>query len=85
MSERITAESARKLSKSILGEEVQKQLDVCEEAIKLAIKKNKMSANVFYKLEPVAEKDLINRGFTVEYTEGDFRDPREHGYTTIKW
>lgn len=85
MIERITAASARQLSTSILGEEAKKQLDVCEEAINNAVKKNKFSANVNFKLESVAEKDLISRGFTVKYTDGDFRDPRESGYTTINW
>ena len=44
-----------------------------------------MSANVIYQLDPLAKKDLELRGFTVTYTEGDFRDQRDCGYTTIAW
>lgn len=85
MSERITAEEARKKSNTILGNKVKEQLTLCETAINKAIGENKMSANVLFQLEQVAKKDLEDRGFIVTYTEGDFRDPRECGYTTIKW
>jgi hypothetical protein len=85
MSERITAEDARRKSTTLMGEKVKEQLDQCEEAIRKAIVKNKMSASVIFQLEPLAKKDLELRGFTVVYTDGDFRDPRECGYTTIKW
>ena len=85
MSERITAEEARKKSTTIAGEQVKKQLDLCEDAIQKAIKKNELHATVSLRLENLAEKDLINRGFSVKYTESDFRDPRDHGYTTISW
>lgn len=85
MSERITAEAARRLSNTILGEKVKDQLDQCEKAINKSVAENKMNASVPFKLDQLAKKDLESRGFTTSYTEGDFRDPREHGYTTIKW
>lgn len=85
MSERITAEEARRKATTLLGEKVKQQLDQCEELIRKAILENKLSVNVIFKLEPLAKKDLELRGFSVTYQEGDFRDPREHGYTTINW
>lgn len=81
----ITAEEARRKSNTILGDKVKGQLELCEKAIKKAITENKMSANVICQLEQLAKKNLEDRGFTVTYTEGDFRDPRECGYTTIAW
>ena len=85
MEKGITAEEARRKSNTILGDKVKGQLELCEKAINKAIVENKMSANVIYQLEPLAKKDLENRGFTVTYTEGDFRDQRDCGYTTINW
>lgn len=85
MSERITAQEARIKSNTILGEKVKDQLDQCEKAINKSVVENKMSANVIFQLEPLAKKDLEDRGFIVTYTNGDFRDPRENGYTTINW
>lgn len=85
MSERITAQEARIKSNTILGEKVKDQLDQCEKAIHKSVVENNMNASVSFKLEPLAKKDLEDRGFTVNYIEGDFRDPRESGYTTIKW
>ena len=67
MSERITAEEARRKSTTLLGERVKQQLDQCEEAIGISIAENKMSANVFFRLEPLAKKDLESRGFIVTY------------------
>ncbi len=85
MEKGITAEEARRKSNTILGDKVKGQLELCEKAINKAIVENKMSANVIFQLEPLAKKDLELRGFTITYTDGDFRDPRECGYTTIKW
>lgn len=85
MSERITAEEARKQASTIIGNKVKDQLILCEEAINKAIAENKMSVSVLFELERLAKKDLEDRGFIVIYTEGDFRDPRECGYTTINW
>ena len=44
-----------------------------------------MTIEFYDDLSELAEKDLQLRGFTVTYTDDDFRDPRECGYTTIKW
>jgi len=85
MSERITAEDARRKSTTLMGEKVKQELDQCEESIKKAILENKLSVNIIFKLEPLAKKDLESRGFIVTYKEGDFSDPRECGYTTINW
>jgi hypothetical protein len=85
MSERITAEDARRKSTTLMGEKVKEQLDQCEEAIRKAILENKLKTNVIFNLEPLTKKDLESRGFIVTFTEGDFRDPRECGYTTINW
>jgi len=85
MSERITAEEARRRSNDILGNKVKDQLILCEKAINNAIDENKMSVNVLCQLERLAKKDLEDRGFVVTYTNGDFRDPRDCGYTTITW
>jgi hypothetical protein len=85
MSERITAEEARRKSTTLMGEKVKQQLDQCEESIRKAILENKLSVNVIFKLEQLAKKDLESRGFIVTYKEGDFSDPREHSYTIISW
>lgn len=85
MEKRITAEEARRKSNIILGDKVKGQLELCEKAINKSIVENKMSADVILQLEHLTKKDLEDRGFTVTYTDGDFRDPRECGYTTIKW
>jgi hypothetical protein len=83
MEKGITAEEARRKSKTILGEKVKTQLYQCEEAINKAIVENKMSANVIFQLEHLAKKDLEDRGFTIKYTDGDFRVQRDRGYTTL--
>jgi hypothetical protein len=85
MEKGITAEEARRKSNTILGDKVKGQLELCEKAINKAIVENKMSANVIFQLEPLAKKDLELRGFIITYTEGDFRDQRDCGYTTINW
>lgn len=85
MEKGITAEEARRKSNTILGDKVKGQLELCEKAINKSIVENKMSANVIFQLEHLAKKDLEDRGFTVTYTEGDFRDPRDYRYTTIAW
>lgn len=81
--ERITAEWARNTANSVLSEKVQNQILQCEDSIKAAVKKNEMSCNMFFTLESLTKKELIKRGFEVEFQKG--YDQRDSDYTIIKW
>lgn len=81
----ITAAWARKESISILGEKVQKQMNDSLEAIKNAVKRNEMQANVFIWLDDLTITELNKRGFKVKKINSDSRDPRDSDYYTISW
>lgn len=81
MKEEITAEWARKTAESILGEKVQKQIEVCLDAIQRAVKANQMACSVGIYADALVVKDLNKRGFKVEQSS----DQREGSYLTISW
>ena len=81
MKEEITAEWARKTAESILGEKVQKQIEVCLNAIQRAVKANQMACSVGIYADALVVKDLNKRGFKVEQSS----DQREGSYLTISW
>lgn len=82
----INAEWARKNTQTVIGERVKEEIKFCEEAIKKAVADNKTEAYVGKGLlDSITLRELANRGFVVNYQQGDFRDPREHSYYVIKW
>ncbi len=83
--EDITAEWARKEATTILGEKIKKEINICLIAVEKAVTKNEMSVNVPGSFDTLTIADLVKRGFKTSYYQGDFRDPREVGYTTISW
>lgn len=78
----ITADWARKTAQSILGEKVQKELDMCLNSIKNAVKLNNFSTSVSAYINDLTKKELEKRGFTVTKYTGDQRDG---SYTSITW
>ena len=81
MKEEITAEWARKTSENILGEKVNKQLEVCLDAIERAVKANQMACSVGISADALVVKELNKRGFTVKQSS----DQREGSYLNISW
>lgn len=81
MKEEITAEWARKTAENILGEKIQKQIEVCLDAIQRAVKTNQMACSVGIYADALVVKDLNKRGFKVEQSN----DQREGSYLTISW
>lgn len=81
MKNEITAEWARKTSESILGDKINKQIEVCLDAIERAVKANKMSCTVGIYADALVVKDLNKRGFKVEQSN----DQRDGSYLTISW
>lgn len=79
----ITATWAREKAMGVLGDKVKKQIKQCDEAIKRAVKENKLSCSVGIYSESLTIKDLENRGFNVNKHTGD--GPRESDYITISW
>jgi hypothetical protein len=78
----ITAEWARKVSTTIMGEEVNKQLEICLKNVEKEVMLNKTSA-YGPQLLPLVKSELIKRGFTID--EHPAYDQRDSAYVTIKW
>ena len=81
MRQEITAEWARKMSESILGEKLNKQIETCLNAIENAVKQNEMFCSVGIYADALVIKDLKKRGFTVK----QYDDQRDGSYLTISW
>ena len=79
----ITAEWARKEATAVLGEKVQKEIELCDTAIKNAVKVNKFSINVFQRLDTLTKKDLVGRGFVL--TDYPAQDQRDSSYIKVEW
>ena len=79
----ITAEWARKLAQSVLGDKVKQQIATCLDAVVRAVKINKLSVDVGIYVEPLTRRDLEGRGFKVEVHKA--MDQRESDYITISW
>jgi hypothetical protein len=69
----ITAEWARKTATSILGEKVEKQLNMCLSYINSAVERNEMSCYVGIYADPLTITELQKRGFKCQ-THDDQRD-----------
>lgn len=78
----ITADWARKISTTVMGEEVNKQLEICLKNIAKEAMLNKRSA-YGPSLLPLTKKELESRGF--EITEHPAIDQRDSAYVTISW
>jgi hypothetical protein len=81
MKEEITAEWAKKTAESVLGEKVNKQLEVCLDAIERAVKGNQMGCSVGIYADALVVKELNKRGFSVKQHD----DQREGSYLNISW
>ncbi len=81
MKEGITADWARKTAESVLGEKINKQIEVCLDAIERAVKANQMACSVGIYADALVVKELNKRGFKVEQSN----DQREGSYLTISW
>lgn len=81
MREEITAEWAKKTAESILGEKVNKQIEICLNAIEDAVKKNKYYTSVSISADALVIKELIKRGFSVKQNN----DQRDGSYLNISW
>jgi len=81
MREEITAEWAKKTAETILGEKVNKQIEVCLNAIERAVKANQMACSVGIYADALVIKELNKRGFTVKQSS----DQREGSYLNISW
>lgn len=81
MENQINAEWARKTATSILGENVNKQIGICEESIKNAVKKNEMSCYVVIYANNLTITELRKRGFECE----QHSDQRDGSSLHIKW
>lgn len=78
----ITADWARKTAQSILGEKLEKELNMCLESIKNSVKLNNFSTSVGTYINDLTKLELEKRGFKVTKYTGDQRDG---SYTTITW
>lgn len=78
----ITAEWARKTAQSILGEKLEKELNMCLHNIKCAVKENKLNTSISIYIDDLTKLELEKRGFRVEKYTGDQRDG---SYTSITW
>ena len=81
MREEITAEWAKKTAETILGEKVNKQIEVCLNAIERAVKANQMACSVGIYADALVIKELNKRGFTVKQSS----DQKEGSYLNISW
>ncbi len=81
----ITAEWARMQATNIIGDSVRKELENILGLIEERIKYNQLSLSHAGSLQDLTKKELVKRGFKLEWIDGDFRDPREYGYYTISW
>jgi hypothetical protein len=81
MREEITAEWARKTSEGILGEKINKQLELCLETIEYGVRKNEMKVTVYIFADALVIKELNRRGFEVK----QYDDQRDGSYLTISW
>ena len=81
MKEEITADWARKTAESVLGEKINKQFEVCLDAIERAVKANQMACSVGIYADALVVKELNKRGFKVEQSN----DQRDGSYLTISW
>jgi hypothetical protein len=78
----ITADWARKTAQSILGEKLEKELNMCLYNIKRKCAVNKLSTSIPIYIDELTKHELEKRGFKVEKYTGD---QREGSYTTISW
>lgn len=81
MRENITADWARKTAESILGEKINKQIDICLTAIEEAVKRNEMGCSIGIYADAIVVKELNKRGFSVK----QYNDQRDGSYLTISW
>ena len=81
INENITAEWARKTANEILGEKVKEEIKRCLSSIEMAVKNNKMQVDVYQYVEELTKKDLINRGFKINFTDNQIDGP----CLTISW
>lgn len=77
----VTADWARKTAQSILGEKLEKELNMCLENIKNAVKLNNFSTSVGAYINDLTKQELEKRGFKVT----KYSDQRDGSYTTINW
>jgi len=78
----ITADWARKTAQSILGEKIEKEINMCLDSIKNAVKLNNFSTTVTAYINDLTKQELEKRGFKVTKYTGDQRDG---SYTSITW
>lgn len=81
MKEGVTADWARKTAESVLGEKINKQIEVCLDAIERAVKANQMACSVGIYADTLVIKELNKRGFKVQ----QYNDQRDGSYLTISW
>lgn len=81
MREEITAAWAKKTAESILGEKINKQIEISLNAIENAVKNNKFSTSVGIYADALVIKELVKRGFSVK----QYDDQREGCYLNISW
>ena len=78
----ITAEWARKTAENILGEKIEKEINMCLDSIKNAVKLNNFSTTVTAYINDLTKQELEKRGFKVVKYTGDQRDG---SYSSITW
>jgi hypothetical protein len=80
----ITAKWAKETAEKVLGEKVKVELHKCEEAIRKAVKENKMSTTVYFRVHDLTKHVLVeSRGFRVQskYSTSQM----DNDSTTISW
>ena len=78
----VTAEWARKQATTILGEKVNKEINICLDAIEKAVASNQMSISLGIYAESLTIEDLRKRGFLVKEYDDHQRDG---SYLSISW
>ena len=82
MRDNITAKWARETATNVLNEMIENQINSCLDDIEEAVSLNKFTVNVFLELHPLAEKDLLGRGFNVKFNNGGQTGGESY---TINW
>jgi hypothetical protein len=77
----VTAKWAKTQAQEVLGENAKNQVVQCLAAIDNAVGKNRMEVTVDVYVEPLAESELIKRGFKIE----KISDQRDGDFTIIRW